>query len=458
MTCTSASSDATSSGPFTISDVFIPGSVLGITAKFLGFRSRRQRLGLVLVMCAPLAVLSLVSRAEGRFALGSLTTALPSGEQAVGMSFLGDTMVWPFSFIVPIAFLLLVVAAHRSVRLLNAIATQVVQTSEDATGAAEMARMVQSAKRTLGRQGGRLGLALRLGPWIVAIAFWSYNTVTCALHDVLPDGCYPYRASTVSITPPGGGDPAAGPRDVNTIRLALDDPVALPKWDCDIRKAPMSCIGARIWTLIFYGIPPFILAGLVGLVVGVVNFLTALEQCGRAIGSEGQCLGELKPFAPDGFGGLGTLADTGMSYIYVLSSFTLMVSMGFFKEGAQRSWHNVAMLVFFLPVAISVFAAPSAAVRGILVRAKRLYLDTLARELNGVAKRICGCTEEKPCDPGSDQRDFYRLQSLKLLYDHVSSVPEWPFSSRTVTRMALSLGLPVLLVLLDKLLSLLMGV
>ncbi|MCG8551806.1 MAG: hypothetical protein MI799_15495, partial [Desulfobacterales bacterium] len=123
----------------------------------------------------------------------------------------------------------------------------------------------------------------------------------------------------------------------------------------------------RIWTLFYYGLPPFILARLIVLIWGVSSFLLSISRWEAEFKQDAI---KIEPFGEDGFDGLNFLFDAGMSYYYVTFLFVILLTMSFLKEGPEPSWHNYILLIGFFPIGFLLSLTPSVAIRKSIVRAK----------------------------------------------------------------------------------------
>ena len=433
---------------FTPSDFYDSCPIIKRINNIVGAQNFKQIIGLSISIFVPLIILSFVTLKENRFFYGSVTMPLEKYGNVLGMSFLGDTMVWPFTFIVPITFLLLKYAGRTSAELLNRICQKASKewTTDNQDG---FQRTVEKAKEILKLNVGWQAKCLKIAPWIIALLFWSYNTATCALHDFIGKSMYPYKADKVVVLKNSAIVPSAIKKDAKfPTTVKLDHKINLPKWDCDIKKSPMSTLTTRVWTIFYYGLLPFILSRLITLIWGVSSFLLAISKWEAKNKKQAIKIG---PFGEDGFGGLSYLADTGMSYFYIIVSFILMLTMSFIKEGPEPSWHNYILLIAFVPIAFLSLITPTVAIRQPIVRAKKDQLQVIVREINALSHQILDNTEKNETSAGerhSFQND--RLSSLKLLYDHVSNIPEWPFSSSTYFQVCITMGVPVGMIVLDK--------
>ena len=89
------------------------GHSLQLTSVKPGYRT------LVWFIIITLAILSAVTAIEGRFWYGSVTMSVPGLGKVLGMSYMGDTMVWPLTILVPICLVLTFKAAQGTADLLN---------------------------------------------------------------------------------------------------------------------------------------------------------------------------------------------------------------------------------------------------------------------------------------------------------------------------------------------------
>src|SRR5262245_27778925 len=88
----------------------------------VGFNSKWRVLGLIVAIVAPLLLFSLVTCSEGRFKRGSLwmsVTLNGDSYRLIGMSFVGDPMVWGFTIVVPCLVAVIGLATQRTLTLVN---------------------------------------------------------------------------------------------------------------------------------------------------------------------------------------------------------------------------------------------------------------------------------------------------------------------------------------------------
>jgi hypothetical protein len=440
----------------TEADVQVRGSVISLMDRLVGVQSGRQILGLLVLVTVPLGLVSAAALVEGRFLLGSVRQELAGHGTMVGMSFLGDTMVWPFSLVVPLCLVLLADATRRTVRLMNKIIAKVSDLwLHDESNIGYRATLDRTL-RIFTLEYGWQGRVLRVLPWIVLILFWGYNTATCAFHDVLPDGFYPYKEAEVRLVTSDSDDPrsALGQSPYLT-KIVLESPVDVPKWDCDRIHAPLSCWSTRLWTAVFYGLTPFILVRLITILWAVISFLrrTAAWNDAHPEHAERGAL-RIEPFAEDDFGGLGYLADAGMMYFYSVIAFISLVAMAFLKEGLDPSWHNYLVIVVLLPVALVALFMPSWTIHKAIREMKERYLGKLGTHINELSRMLL---DEAP--PKTDGGGLTRMEinaslgALMTLRKETTALSVWPFSTSTMLRVAAAAFIPLAMMLLETLLQ-----
>ena len=188
---------------FAESDV-LDGRGFAAVYAYIGLGNWRQRLTLAAAIVVPLVLFWCATSREHRFLLNSLVQeGFVDGKawRIVGVSFVGDPMVWGYSILVPSLVAVLGVAVKRTLNLVNTAsvkATPAWRADTSDTGfahAVKATRLIWSMKPA-GNQ--RIRIILRVTPWILAGAMWTYNTLTCGLHDV---GFlkYPYTSAHVSL-------------------------------------------------------------------------------------------------------------------------------------------------------------------------------------------------------------------------------------------------------------------
>jgi hypothetical protein len=299
---------------------------------------------------------------------------------------------------------------------------------------------------------------LRYGPWVIALLFWTYNTLSCDFLD-FPQLPNPYTSDRVTlISPDNNAAPTADGTLVFTFsgmlrshRIAavptkriveLSEKVPLRKWDCERVLAPWSFWLTRLWTLFFYGALPFLVRQLLLLVWGATSYLRAGREWEDAHGGQTPAMA-INPFEPDGFGGLGSLSDVVIIYLYCVSILASLLGLSFLKEGTEPAWHNYVTMIAFIPIGVWAVLAPSLAVRQTIVGAKDRYLHALAGHLNRIGDSILAALPgEALADPLQSKKFDDQKKVIRGLYDDVAKMKEWPFDATLMIRILLSLAAP----------------
>ncbi len=434
---------------FTCHDLDVGNPVFSMVSRCVGIENRNKLTRLLILILVSITGLTYITLREGRFFLGSLTTPLSGYGEAQGMSFFGDTMVWPFIFWVPIAFILTRVALNRS-------ATVIISTIRSA----EENWLIDESKygyrnsirKTLAIFEGRRGwksAVISISPWIIAGLFIVYNTLTCAFHNELRENYYPYTSDLVRVLPSEATGPTRfEPNQTLPAYIQLEDEVCLPKWDTNRYDAPWSTWMVRIWALIFYGLPPFILAKLITIVWGTSSFLFHKARWEEiSLSSDSKRILTLSPLADDKYGGLGHMVSAAMSYLYAGSMFILMITMAFLKEGLPPSWHNYFMLIAFTPVSVSAFLIPLLITRKSIRSCKSRCISALNKEISTITKSILHDSQYRIFKGGVD----LRLASYESMRTRILTIPDLPITFSTLPRIGLAVGVPFALTLLDHL-------
>lgn len=456
------------------SDFFIRDRLL---RRFLGWAkptSARNIFKLILLILVPLVVMSLITISENRFSFGSVTWesheldgvvidlgTLPdrpastdgqipnSNSQPIpytlnkpkvrGMSFLGDTMVWPYAILLPFLLLLLNVALSRFERFFASV-KQVLSKDWLEKNPDTYNQIVDQTRATLAGEGAwRLFKILAISAGFI---FFAWNTVTCTWADIFK----PYKADAPYVLIDNKyvqletSMILESPRPVETIF-----PVQVPKWDCDPDVGFLSWVVARLWVLLIgYVWIPFILFKLANLVAAIYIYTKKLSSHKNAL--------DIKPLSPDQAGGLSRLASLATALTYPIVVVGLMMAMPFFKENTNVSLHNLVLFIPFVPVFFAVFFIPLLGVHRAMVTAKDEYLEQFSELFDKVNAQFI--REVKA--PSLEINEFTRLEiSMRGLtdsYDKISKMPVWPFEISTLYRLGTAVLIPVLVpMILDML-------
>lgn len=461
-------------------EVMASNPLLARLLDLMSFDRRRGSLVFLALVAVPAIALSLATLSEQRFEMGSVTAtrtlATEAGVQereVLGMSFLGDTMVWPYFLLVPVTLLLLRRSAEKVARFFAVVRTtlgeEFVRSNPDV-----YARLVEEAKERL---------AARHWSWrtfkYAAVAagalFCLYNFLTCTFTD---NPYYPYLAEvvyakkTAAAQSEGDGSTplvvkyeegeliialqrfgSAGRAADETIspdpsydELRVEEPVPLPKWDTDRREAPASWLLTRLWVVLGYGLTPLVL-------FKVVNLMVVLQVfCGRLTSHQHSL--DIKPLAPDRAGGLASLSDAALSFIYVFIPIFIMVGAALIKEATPPSPHNYLLIVGFVPLLVAAFFMPLSSVHNAMRRAKEYYLSEVSRQFNQLNDRLLADIAAGQLVDGELVKVERSTESLEKLYRQIEKLPEWPLALTTLLRfLGATFMVPLVLFLLQRLLS-----
>lgn len=383
------------------------------------------------IILLPLIILSAVSVAEGRFLPGSVTAPLehPQATEVLGMSFVGDTMVWPFCVLIPFACVFLNIAVGRTCRFLQELPSML---SADwiAGNAREYRHLIEDAKTDL--NGGNIwrwiyGMCLLAG-----MGMFAWNAVTCTF----PEQFRPYTGTSVNTI------------QANAIVLErFDSAIRLPKWDTDWRSAPGCWAAARIWVLIVgYFWLPLILYKLFNLVGSTYRLLRRLSHRTGAL--------NVRPLAPDRAGGLSHVGAMALSFVYPMTVFGIMMTMPFLKENTPPSVHNWIVLLPFVPLFFVVFFVPLIGVHGAMEGAKEHCL----RDISDLFDRVNANFMAELRSPTLDVDGFNRLEAslrgLRDCHERVERMPVWPFDLGLIHRLLagvlIPLAIPILQLVVER--------
>ena len=468
----------------------------------IGLESSREVLNLIGLMVVPLLLFSYVTLSEGRFRWGSLARVDPElGQTIPGMSFLGDSMVWPFFILVPLMLLLLKRAAAKVGRFLDEV-RGILHPEFISSHRADYARLVDQARRSLAARGWWWRSA-----WLLAltcsIAVYSYNFLVSTfpfpkeyewLHPYKTDryfdhhalrgpfelvfrtpageGAWVVRSPTeVEIhRPDGPGSWVVGtPFDVeirgphgwskwtieriehrNLVPIK-DKRVNISKWDTDPQGAPVSWLLARAWTVFSYGIIPFVLMKVINFMGVLYTFCHKLTHMTDSWARPGPDALVIKPLAPDNAGGLSSLSEAALSFTYVLVPCLLMVIAAFFKEASTPSAANYLLVFLFFPLMLSTFLIPITSVHSAMKRAKERYLHRISRQFSLLNDQLFQDVLNKGSPIKGELVELEKTaEALKKLYADVEKLPVWPLELATLHRLLATFSIPPIIWVLKE--------
>jgi len=438
---------------------------------------RLDRLGgwlrLILVIAGPLALLGFVTWWEDCFEWGSVTgpVAVKAGVWFTvrGMSFLGDTMVWPYMILIPLLFVLLELAICRFEQFFLSI-KPVLSPDWLAQHAEEYRAMVGESRRIVGGAGG--WRTVRRAAVALGFFFFVYNTVTCTFP--MPDFFKPYKTSSpfveqgVTSKPPylqisldqkhtltfaltdrpkaeesskplvapagASVDGSLAPPPPKYLQTRLIQEVAVPKWDTDRSRWWWSWLSARLWVLLLgYVWIPLVLYKLANLVAATYTFTNRLAACPGAL--------VVQPL--DAAGGLGRLSSLPFALTYPMVVLGIMLAMFFFKENTSASLHDLILLVPFLPAYFAMFFVPLLGVHRAMQAAKQEYQQKFAGLFEVAHEDFLREVKTPTLDAAGFSRLQLKMKGLSESYERISAMPVWPFEMSTVYRLITAVLLPV---------------
>lgn len=144
--------------------------ILGVILQRSGETRKGAFKFLVVLPVALFVYFMLITLWEDRFWLQSLA----SDTGYLGMSFLGDSMVWPYFFFIPLLLYLLRRAICKTVALLNGDSNII---NDGPESQEKYRKVLDTAKKQLSYNGKwKLGYRVAIA---VGLIFWLYNTATC---------------------------------------------------------------------------------------------------------------------------------------------------------------------------------------------------------------------------------------------------------------------------------------
>ena len=402
-------------------------------------------LRLLALALIPLLALGILAHLEGVFWYNSLNVAVPEGV-AIGMSFMGDTMVWPFCIIVPAVMLVTFYSTEKTAALFDCLYSRTNLDWRKDSGEFGQARAYEQLIDILDYRKNIWSKVLKFAPVVIIVLFWGYNTLTCGFNQFFGADLYPYKTNRIAVVSaePGNVLPAA---EV----VILDRKINLPKWDCDFQQRPLSCLATRIWALIYYGIPPFLLFQLINILWGMTYLLRRLKKWEESTFSKtGETALSIEPYSRDGLGGLSALPESGMAFFYNISAFSFLLVMSFLKEGADPSWHNYLILLAFIPLMLWSLLYPTILVHDSILSSKEKYLEIISNRARKTFKEAVALDQDENEIHGSH---YEKINALDAIYAKIEAIPAWPYSYSALSKITVAFFLPVMTLFWDSILN-----
>ena len=344
----------------------------------IGLSDAQQRRNLAALIVLPSLPPTLAAALDQRLYYGSLQA---------GMSFLGDTMVWPFFFLVPLLLILLrraVTAVRDMSDDIKALATtgNMTEQPQEATVRAHSAFANEVRKALAGKRGWFWSMRTA---YAVGLLVWAYNSTVC----------------TFSI---------ALPLHLHAVQRFLDPYAEFQKWDTDWEHALASWLAARVWALFGYGLASIALVKafhLVGIVVWHAWWLrkTDIRTFRRLSRWHG--------------GDLASASRASLAVTYPIIPLVLMAFAATFKETISPGVQNQILMFVLTPTAVMLFTLPILSVHGALRQAKNEYLVEMSREYDTLSRDVLTWGSATPTP---------QLERVALQLEALSKLYTWPIA------------------------------
>jgi hypothetical protein len=328
-----------------------------------------------------------------------------------GMSYIGDTMVWPFYILVPTTLLLLGRAIRKIQVFFDSIRYSIIerQNTIDRYDALINESTHSFSAKNAWKWVSYIGL-------IVGISFVAWNSITCTF----PETIHPYKSHTAYIS------------DQNT-PMHFANNIDLPKWDTNIKEAPASWFASRLWVIFGYLLIPIMLTKLVNLIAVLYGFCSKLSS---------NKLLKIKPLSSDSAGGFSTLSDVALSFVHVIIPVSIMLLASFMKESTPASLHNYFLVFLFIPIFFSAFFLPLISFHIAMKTAKTSYLRRISEQYNELNDNLLDDICNKSISPDDIDKIEKNMGVLKRMYEQVKGMTEWPVEIITVYRFIASFSVP----------------
>ena len=371
----------------------------------IGLSDAQQRRNLAALIVLPALPPTLAAALDQRLYLGSLQP---------GMSFLGDTMVWPFFFLVPLLLILLrraVTAVRYMSEDVKALATtgNMTEQPQEATVRAHSAFTDEVREALAGKRGWFWSMRTAYG---VGLLVWAYNFTVCTFSIALPAHLY-------------------------TVERLVNPYDGYVKWDTSWEYALASWLAARVWALFGYGLASVALAKafhLVGIVVLHAWWLRKTDIL------------TFRPLSRWQGGDLASVSRASLAATYLIIPLALMTFAATFKETIPPGAQNQILMFVLTPAAVLLFTLPILSVHGSLRQAKDEYLTELSREYDTLSRKVFTWGSATPTP--ELERVALQLEALAKLYDRADRVGTWPIDLDTIWGVAGTVLVPLVLLAL----------
>ena len=382
----------------------------------LGLSEARQRRNLAALIVLPSLLPIFAATFDQRLYLMSVSDQTAHGSLRPGMSLFGDTMVWPFFFLVPLSLILLrraATAVRRMSNDVNALATtgNVTEQAQKAIVRAHSDFINKLRKTLRGKRGWLWGMRTAYG---VGLLVWAYNFTVCTFSiDDLPPHLY---AVERFLTPYGD----------------------IPKWDTDRERAFASWLAARVWALFAYGLASVALVKACHLVRIVVLYAWWLRDTDILT---------FRPLSRWHGDELAAVSRASLAATYLIIPLALMAFVATFKEAIPPGPQNQILMFVLTPVAVLVFTLPMLSVHGALRQAKDKYLTEISRKYDTLGQKVFTWSSASDTPTREFERVALQLETLGKLYDRADAVGTWPVDLDTFWGVAGTVLVPIVLLL-----------
>ncbi len=410
----------------------------------------------LLAASVPLIIFTAITVYEGRFELGSVTW--PSEElgrrRVRGMSFLGDTMVWPFIILMPILFGLLNKAlSHFESFFLSIDSTLshawISKNIEEYTRIANETRAIVQS-RGIWKHFRRIAI-------FIGFFFFASNALICTfaakyslyttsepyVETIAGSGTYEPRLLpdfAKEIAKPGTTStprqPGKKAEDSKTV-----EEIPVPKWDTDLSTGFGSWLTARIWALTFgYFWIPIVMYKIFNLVAALYHFAKELSAHPNSI--------EARPLSPQNTTGLVKLASLATSLTYPMTIIGAMLTMPFIKENTDPSTHDILLFLLFIPLLIAFFFLPLWGFHKSLVATKEQHLQKSSDLVEKTHSEFLQEIRSPSLDTDGLSRLEIAMRGSSEIHQRISKMPVWPFAISNLYRLITAGLIPVLIPIL----------
>jgi hypothetical protein len=393
--------------------------LLGLWMNRLYPLSSRSLLFFLIVTLIPLALLILAAGFEQRLYLHSMDCSLgKAGTIGVpGMSFLGDSMVWPYVILIPCAFAMLARAVsdlssffqypERIIRL---------DWLREKQGVYE--QILADVRETFN---GRdlFWRRLRTACVVFGLLLFFFNAITCTLPFFSPHILSFYTPYGAHLIKTNSNLP---PCQESIQGLPTTPPARVPlqKWDTQAGVAPFSWFLARLWVLFLgYTWLPLLCYKISNLVFGLRLYLRRLTETPDAL--------HIQPLSPDAAGGLSVLSAVAFSLVAPLICVGVMLTLIFVKEHAEPSKHDLILFFIVVPIVLVAFYLPLLSVHSAMKACKDKQLSEFSLLFNGLNHRLLTALRAETIDLPELNTLEVALRCLRDNYERLIKMPVWPF-------------------------------